>query len=433
MKTKTIGSFFVLFAIVAGVGATIPAAFADHTEVTIATGVGSGSDVECGTDCYTPSTVTVDVGGVVIFSNPDAAPHTFTAGTIEGFGPGVPSGEFDTSILLAGNSSKWTPDTAGEVPYYCTLHSWMTGMIIVQDNDMMDDMKDDMMDDMKDDMMDDMKDDMMDDMKDDMMDDMKDDMMDDMKDDMMDDMKDDMMDDMKDDMMDDMKDDMMDDMKDDMMDDMKDDMMDDMKDDMMDDMKDDMMDDMKDDMMDDMKDDMMDDMKDDMMDDMKDDMMDDMKDDMMDDMKDDMMDDMKDDMMDDMKMDDDELMVTITDSVVNDGTQVNLEFNTIHVNYEISAKQNGEEIFKESAHAMEMTGASHMIDAVGSDENPIDVEIISLGIGPPNASQDWTGPTGTVATTQVVPEFGTIAMMVLAVAIISIIAVTAKSRVIPRF
>ncbi|HJJ22057.1 MAG TPA: PEFG-CTERM sorting domain-containing protein, partial [Nitrosopumilus sp.] len=42
-------------------------------------------------------------------------------------------------------------------------------------------------------------------------------------------------------------------------------------------------------------------------------------------------------------------------------------------------------------------------------------------------------PVGSVATAQVVPEFGTIAMMVLAVAIISIVAVTAKSRVVPRF
>ncbi|MEK0365932.1 MAG: PEFG-CTERM sorting domain-containing protein, partial [Nitrosopumilus sp.] len=75
----------------------------------------------------------------------------------------------------------------------------------------------------------------------------------------------------------------------------------------------------------------------------------------------------------------------------------------------------------------------HHIDAVGSDENPIDIEIVSLGIGPPDAEDDWTEPTGTVATTQIVPEFGTIAMMVLAVAIISIVAVTAKSRVIPRF
>ena len=38
-----------------------------------------------------------------------------------------------------------------------------------------------------------------------------------------------------------------------------------------------------------------------------------------------------------------------------------------------------------------------------------------------------------VVFSNVVPEFGTIAMMILAVAIISIVAVTAKSRVVPRF
>ncbi|MDH3361369.1 MAG: PEFG-CTERM sorting domain-containing protein, partial [Nitrosopumilus sp.] len=45
-----------------------------------------------------------------------------------------------------------------------------------------------------------------------------------------------------------------------------------------------------------------------------------------------------------------------------------------------------------------------------------------------------TGPIGEkVVFSNVVPEFGTIAMMILAVAIISIVAVTAKSRVIPKF
>jgi uncharacterized protein (DUF697 family) len=35
MKTKAISSFFVLFAIAAGIVAMTPAAFADHAEVTI--------------------------------------------------------------------------------------------------------------------------------------------------------------------------------------------------------------------------------------------------------------------------------------------------------------------------------------------------------------------------------------------------------------
>ena len=127
-----------------------------------------------------------------------------------------------------------------------------------------------------------------------------------------------------------------------------------------------------------------------------------------------------------------ELMVTITDSQVLDGTQVELEFSELHVNYEITATQNDETVLQETAHVMEHT-ATHQIDAVGSDENPIDIDIVSLGIGSPGAEDSWTGPTGSVATSQVVPEFGTIAMMILAVAIISIVAVTAKSRVVPRF
>ena len=131
MKTKAICSFFVLFAIVAGIGATVPAAFADHSEVTIVPAIGSGSPgcEETADGCYIPSTATVDVGGVVIMSNTDNAAHTYTAGTpADG-----PSGEFDTGLLMAGNSFEYSPDTVGEIPYFCMVHPWMIGLIIVQE------------------------------------------------------------------------------------------------------------------------------------------------------------------------------------------------------------------------------------------------------------------------------------------------------------
>ena len=69
MKTKTISSFFVLFALVAGIGTIAPAAFADHAEVTIEPTAGSGAPgcEETPEGCYLPSTATVDVGGKVIF------------------------------------------------------------------------------------------------------------------------------------------------------------------------------------------------------------------------------------------------------------------------------------------------------------------------------------------------------------------------------
>ena len=83
MKTKALSSFFVLFAIAAGIVAMTPAAFADHSEVTIEAAMGSGAPgcEETAEGCYIPSTATVDVGGKVIMSNPDTAAHTFTAGS----------------------------------------------------------------------------------------------------------------------------------------------------------------------------------------------------------------------------------------------------------------------------------------------------------------------------------------------------------------
>jgi len=134
MKTKAICSFFVLFAIVSGIGATTPAAFA-QAEVTITPDLGSGVptddcvDVEYG--CYIPGIAKVDVGGKVIFSNTDsAAAHTFTSGT--------PAGDdvmdiFDSGLLVVDGMSEWIPETAGEFPYFCMIHPWMQGLIIVQE------------------------------------------------------------------------------------------------------------------------------------------------------------------------------------------------------------------------------------------------------------------------------------------------------------
>ena len=59
-------------------------AFADHHEITITPVPGSGfpdsgcEETEDG--CYNPSTATVYVGSVVIFSNTDSVSHTFSSG-----------------------------------------------------------------------------------------------------------------------------------------------------------------------------------------------------------------------------------------------------------------------------------------------------------------------------------------------------------------
>ena len=83
----------------------------------------------------------------------------------------------------------------------------------------------------------------------------------------------------------------------------------------------------------------------------------------------------------------------------------------------------------EGAHAHDGAG-SHMTKPLSSS-NPVDITITFQGYG---VDDPKTGPIGEeVVFSNVVPEFGTIAMMILAVAIISIVAVTSKSRIIPRF
>ena len=139
MKTKALSSFFVLFAIAAGIVAMTPAAFADHSEVTIEAAMGSGAPgcEETAEGCYIPSTATVDVGGVVIFSNPDSAAHTFTSGD-----PTMPETVqvlFDSSLVMAGSTYEWSPTEVGDVPYFCMVHPWMQGVIIVQEVGAVDD------------------------------------------------------------------------------------------------------------------------------------------------------------------------------------------------------------------------------------------------------------------------------------------------------
>ncbi|PBO84902.1 MAG: PEFG-CTERM domain-containing protein [Thaumarchaeota archaeon] len=133
MQSRKITSIVLFFTMISIVSVT-PSIFADHPIVTIETALQSGMPGCENTDdgCYIPSIVVVDVGGDVIMSNTDnGSMHTFTAGTVEN-SVGMPSGIFDSGILSPGDSFNYSPDVAGEIPYYCMLHTWMQGTIIVQ-------------------------------------------------------------------------------------------------------------------------------------------------------------------------------------------------------------------------------------------------------------------------------------------------------------
>jgi len=271
MKTIAIGSFLVLFALVATFSA--PTAFA---EMTASVSIPAGSGVpgcEETNECWVPNEVTVDVGGEVTWTVDDAAAHTVTSGTpADADSVGA---MFDSSLILQGTTFSWTFEEVGTVDYFCIVHPWMQGMVIVQEA---------------------------------------------------------------------------------------------------------------------------------------------------------------------MAEEDSGIMVEITtgDAGAGEMVSVSVEFTDMdgnaveHVNYDVMATQDGTTILDETGvhdHDGVMEHTTMELAMAASDATPIDVQVTfkGFGIDPP-----FTGPIGEVATKQVVPEFGTIAMMILGISIISIIAVTAKIRVIPK-
>ena len=96
--------------------------------VTVEPVAGSGAPGCETTECYTPSTVTISAGGTVTFTNTDTAPHTSTSGSAAN----GPDGVFDTSLIMMNASYDVTLSDAGTYTYFCMVHPWMEGTIIVE-------------------------------------------------------------------------------------------------------------------------------------------------------------------------------------------------------------------------------------------------------------------------------------------------------------
>jgi len=45
----------------------------------------------------------------------------------------VPDGVFDSSLMMVNGSYSYTADTVGTFDYFCMVHPWMTGTLIVED------------------------------------------------------------------------------------------------------------------------------------------------------------------------------------------------------------------------------------------------------------------------------------------------------------
>jgi plastocyanin len=78
---------------------------------------------------YEPPEITVSPGATLMWDNKDNALHTATSGESP-----TPDGKFDSGIIGANQQSKpvTMPTEPGEYKYFCTLHPFLQGTVIVQ-------------------------------------------------------------------------------------------------------------------------------------------------------------------------------------------------------------------------------------------------------------------------------------------------------------
>ena len=77
--------------------------------------------------CYIPSIITVKQGQTATWKNEDVAFHSVTSGFY-----GEPSTLFDSGYLDPEQKFSVTFDEQGTFDYFCTLHPWMAGKVIVE-------------------------------------------------------------------------------------------------------------------------------------------------------------------------------------------------------------------------------------------------------------------------------------------------------------
>ena len=84
--------------------------------------------------CFTPYQATIPVGGTVMWENSEVSDHTITSGTPQA----GPSGHFNSETILidsisGGGVFSHTFDEEGTWYYFCMVHPWMIGKVVVGD------------------------------------------------------------------------------------------------------------------------------------------------------------------------------------------------------------------------------------------------------------------------------------------------------------
>lgn len=126
---KNLFYFLGFLIILSGVSFILSPVFAEQEEIGVSIPAGTDTPGCEETDlCYIPSPLTVTVGTVVEWTNQDSAPHTVTSGSPQK----GPDGIIYSDLMTAGEVFAFQFDEPGSFPYFCMIHPWMEGLVIVE-------------------------------------------------------------------------------------------------------------------------------------------------------------------------------------------------------------------------------------------------------------------------------------------------------------
>lgn len=85
---------------------------------------------------YIPTKITISINDTVIWINQDQEKHSVTSGESSGRAGvsgelGKPDGLFDSGLFGIGESWSYKFATSGTFPYFCSIHPWMYGIVVV--------------------------------------------------------------------------------------------------------------------------------------------------------------------------------------------------------------------------------------------------------------------------------------------------------------
>jgi plastocyanin len=127
-----------LLAILVGVLSLISTAYADDYIVDIPYGAFNPELNTPAEVWYDPPVISITAGDSITWYNDDREGHTVTSGEGSGrFGWmddnfGTPDGGFDSDRFMPGESWSMKFEDSGIFSYFCTIHPWMEGVVIVE-------------------------------------------------------------------------------------------------------------------------------------------------------------------------------------------------------------------------------------------------------------------------------------------------------------